>query len=94
LEPLVPDIGAYDAKTHLPKLLERVQQGERFVITKHGRPVAELVPVAARDSARIRDAIADLRKGRQALADRGLRLADVLRPGETLRELAQSGHGV
>jgi len=31
------EIGAYDAKAHLPKLLERVQRGERFVITKHGR---------------------------------------------------------
>jgi prevent-host-death family protein len=94
VEAFMPDIGAYEAKTHLPKLLERVQQGERFVITKHGRPVAELVPVAGRDSVRIRNAIADLRKGRQALAERGLRMADVLRPGETLRDLAQSGHRV
>ena len=38
------EIGAYQAKTHLPRLLERVQQGERFVITKHGHPIAELVP--------------------------------------------------
>jgi prevent-host-death family protein len=42
------EIGAYEAKTHLPKLLERVQKGERFVITKHGRPVAELRPLRAR----------------------------------------------
>jgi prevent-host-death family protein len=90
----LPDIGAYDAKTHLPKLLERVQRGERFVITKHGRPVAELIPVTGRNTARIREAIANLRKGRQALSDRGLRLADVLRPDETLRDLAQSGHRV
>ena len=39
------DIGAYEAKTHLPALLERVARGERFTITKHGRPVARLVPV-------------------------------------------------
>lgn len=37
-------IGASTARTHLSKLLERVQHGERIVITKHGRPVAELVP--------------------------------------------------
>ena len=41
------DIGAYDAKTHLPKLLERVEKGERFVITRHGKPVAEIRPTAA-----------------------------------------------
>lgn len=55
------EIGAYEAKTHLPKLLERVQSGERFVITKHGRPVAELVPVATRDPERIHRAIAALK---------------------------------
>ena len=53
-------IGAFDAKTHLPQLLRRVQEGERFVITKHNRPVAELIPYRPRDSARIREAIDQL----------------------------------
>ena len=35
------EVGAYEAKTHLPSLLERVQHGERVTITKHGVPVAE-----------------------------------------------------
>jgi len=39
------EVGAYEAKTHLPSLLERVQHGERVTITKHGIPVAMLVPV-------------------------------------------------
>src|ERR1700759_3661997 len=39
------DIDAYDAKPHLPELLERVARGEQFTITKHGRPVARLVPI-------------------------------------------------
>ncbi len=37
-------VGAYEAKTHLPKLLERVAKGERITITKHGVPVAVLQP--------------------------------------------------
>jgi prevent-host-death family protein len=37
-------VGSFEAKTHLPQLLERVSRGERIVITKHGRPVAMLVP--------------------------------------------------
>lgn len=37
-------VGAYEAKTHLPKLLERVLKGERITITKHGVPVAVLQP--------------------------------------------------
>ena len=90
----MPNIGAYEAKTHLPKLLDRVEGGERFVITKHGRPVAELIPIAARDLPRIRNAIALMRNRRQALADRGLRLADILHHDETLRDLAHHGHRV
>jgi prevent-host-death family protein len=37
-------IGAHDAKTNLGQLLNRVEQGEVFVITRHGAPVARLVP--------------------------------------------------
>ena len=55
------EIGAYEAKTHLPRLIERVQAGERFVITRHGRPVAALVPVAARSRDDILAAIDRLR---------------------------------
>ncbi|WP_203566500.1 type II toxin-antitoxin system Phd/YefM family antitoxin [Aestuariimicrobium ganziense] len=38
-------VGSYEAKTHLPRLLDEVEAGETFVITKHGRPVARLVGV-------------------------------------------------
>lgn len=41
-------IGAFEAKTRLSELLNRVGQGHVFVITKHGRPVAELRPVPGR----------------------------------------------
>ncbi len=86
------EIGAYEAKTHLPRLLERVQNGERFVITKHGRPVAELIPVSGHDAARIRQAIADVRAVRSRLDRRGVQLKEFLRPGEGLREFAHEGH--
>ncbi len=86
------DIGAYHAKTHLPKLLERVEKGERFVITRHGKPVAELVPVAARDPAAVAQAIAEMRGVRQRLQQRGVRLRDVLGTSENWRELAHEEH--
>lgn len=38
-------VGAYEAKTHLPRLLDQVERGETITITKHGRAVARLVPV-------------------------------------------------
>jgi prevent-host-death family protein len=40
-------VGSYEAKTHLPQLLERVEHGETITITRHGKPVARLVPAAA-----------------------------------------------
>ncbi len=38
-------IGAFEAKTHLSALLERVSKGETITITRHGVPAARLVPV-------------------------------------------------
>ena len=39
-------IGASEARRHLPRLLDRVAQGESLTITRHGKPVARLIPVA------------------------------------------------
>jgi prevent-host-death family protein len=39
-------VGSLEAKMHLPQLLERVAAGEEFTITKHGKPVARLVPAS------------------------------------------------
>jgi prevent-host-death family protein len=40
----VIEVGAFEAKNTLGSLLDRVEQGEEVVITRHGRPVARLVP--------------------------------------------------
>ena len=40
-------VGAFEAKTHLAELLDRVSRGETIIITRHGVPAARLVPVAA-----------------------------------------------
>ena len=53
-------VGAYEAKTHLSELLMRVEKGESIVITRHGTPIAELRPVAGRDSEAIATAISNL----------------------------------
>jgi prevent-host-death family protein len=39
-------IGAFEAKTHLAALLDRVARGERITITRHGIPAAVLAPVS------------------------------------------------
>ncbi len=75
------EIGAYEAKTHLSRLLEQVEKGERFVITKHGRPVAELIPVGGRDRDRIRRAIEDLKAFQKDHRLKGLVIREMLEEG-------------
>ena len=53
-------IGAYEAKTHLPRLLDEVARGETITITKHGVPVAVLVPPGRRAAA-VREVVGGLR---------------------------------
>ena len=59
------EIGAYEAKTHLPALLERVARGERITITKHGRPIARLVPIERTGPDRRRETIERLKRFRE-----------------------------
>lgn len=58
-------IGAYEAKTHLPRLLDEVSQGKSFVITKHGRPIARLVGVRNTPDEAIHEEFAQFRHGRR-----------------------------
>jgi prevent-host-death family protein len=50
-------VGAFAAKAQFSALLERVARGEEVVITKHGRPVARLVPARTHDRERVAEAI-------------------------------------
>jgi prevent-host-death family protein len=73
-------VGAYDAKTHLPRLLDEVERGGTITITKHGRPVARLVPMNAPTSSP-EAIIAALRSART-----GVRLE-----GDSVRDLIDEG---
>jgi prevent-host-death family protein len=41
------EIQASEAKTHLPQLLDEIERGESIIITRHGRPIARLIPEAS-----------------------------------------------
>lgn len=86
------EIGANEAKTHFPKLLERIQKGERFTIIKYGRPVAELVPVTRRDPEAVRRTLNGILSYRDMLRKRGICTQNLLNKNETLRDLAHAGH--
>jgi prevent-host-death family protein len=68
------EVGIYEAKTQLPRLIERVQKGERITITKYGKPVAELVPMRRHDPEAVQQALRRLRAFREKLAARGVRI--------------------
>lgn len=54
-------VGAFEAKTHLSTLLDRVAAGEEVVITKHGKSVARLVSAEKVDRQRAQDAFDKLK---------------------------------
>jgi len=74
-------VGAYEAKTHLPELLRRVEKGERITITKHGHPVAELIPASDERRRRVAESIAKLQE-----FSKGHKL-----DGMTIRQLIEEG---
>lgn len=65
------EVQASEAKTHLPRLLDEVERGETIVITRHGRPIARIVPEVSRRRAEIAKAVEDLRSLRASIAARG-----------------------
>ena len=75
-------VGTYEAKTHLTRLLAEVARGETIVITKHGVPVARLMPPTEQD--RDRNAVIDALVEFQTSA--GITLGDA-----TVRELIEDG---
>lgn len=50
-------VGAFEAKTHFSALLEQVEKGEHIIITKHGHPVARLIPEGGADREQAKEAI-------------------------------------
>jgi prevent-host-death family protein len=75
-------VGAYAAKAHLSELLEKVAGGEEITITKHGTPVAKLVPVKRKSTPEERraaiEAMRELAKGNKL---RGLKIRDMINEG-------------
>ena len=75
-------VGTYTAKTHFSELLERVEAGEEITITRHGTPVARLVPVKRKSSREERRAaIGRIKKLSQGLSLGGLKIRDLVNEG-------------
>jgi prevent-host-death family protein len=55
------EIQSSEAKTRLPQLLDDVERGETVIITRHGRPIARIVPEMERRQEEIERAIASIK---------------------------------
>lgn len=75
------EIGAYEAKTHLPRLLDQVERGERITITRHGKRIACLIPAAKVDQDKVDAAIAKIKTIRRQSALDGLSVKELIEEG-------------
>ncbi len=77
-------VGSFEAKTHLSELLQRVERGEEITITRHGRPVARLVPAVdphADRSARAEWLVKESRRLRGKYSLGGLKIRELIDAG-------------
>ena len=74
-------IGTFEAKTYLTRLLDRVASGEQITITRHGTPIARLVPVKPTSSRQIWETIAKLKQFSKGQTLGGLKVKDLIEEG-------------
>jgi prevent-host-death family protein len=74
-------VGAYEAKTHLPKLLDRVAKGEQICITRHGSPVAILQPAQKEKQIDVAAVIQQMRRFRKSHHLDGLSIKSMIEQG-------------
>jgi prevent-host-death family protein len=75
-------VGSYEAKTHLSRLLEEVENGEEVLITRHGKAIARLVPATHRvDDLRMKSVVKNLKNFRRGRRLDGLVIKDLIEEG-------------
>lgn len=78
-------VGAFEAKTKLAELLDKVEAGESVTITRRGKEVARLVGIKSADEqVRLQALIEEIKRTRVG-RDRGAK------PGSTIPELIKAG---
>ena len=75
------EVGAYEAKTHLPRLLDEVERGEQITITRHGKRIACLVPIDQVDQGKVDVAIDTIQRIRQENTLDGLSVRQLIEEG-------------
>ena len=58
-------IGAFEAKTHFSKILDKAGQGTDYIVTKRGKPVAKIVPIEQKPEMTFKEAVEQLMEMRK-----------------------------
>ncbi|MBS0445100.1 MAG: type II toxin-antitoxin system Phd/YefM family antitoxin [Proteobacteria bacterium] len=76
------EIGVFEAKNKLSALLDEVAHGGEIVITRHGKPVAKLVPATPSfDRAKARQAARGLIEASRGITLAGVKIKDLINEG-------------
>jgi prevent-host-death family protein len=79
----VTTVGAFDAKTHLNALLERVSKGETIQITRRGVPIAKLVPADIVKSKDLRQVAREIRAARKGVTLGTISIKELINEGRS-----------
>jgi len=74
-------IGSYEAKTNLSRLLDEVARGETITITKHGLPVALLVPIEPKDKSKAINLVEEIKSFKRIKLPKGTSIKDLIEEG-------------
>jgi prevent-host-death family protein len=75
-------VGAFEVKTRLSELLDRVAAGEQITITRHGAPVAVLAPIKTTMTRAEKDkVVAEIRRLRKGIRLGGLSIKGLIVEG-------------
>ena len=76
-------VGAFEAKTNLSAHLERVAQGESIRITRHGKPIARIVPDDHENAhPDLEEVIAAIRRFRSGRSSRPVEIRELIEYGK------------
>jgi prevent-host-death family protein len=75
-------VGAFEAKTRLSALLDRVSRGEKITITRHGVPAAMLVPIEeTKTKLTHKEIVEGMRKLRKQVGRGKINLSEIIEEG-------------
>ena len=62
---MAQQIGTFEAKTHFSQIIEKAEQGENFIVTRRGKPVAKIIPFDSEVSMTFKEAVEQLKEFRK-----------------------------